>query len=409
MATGRRTAGLAGAAARRRRGAQGEQLQAVAWGLAEPILHGRLRPGDRLPTVRTLMERHGAASQTVQKAFALLKRQGLIETGVGSGSFVAPRPLCGRRVALAYPWHPESLHRWSLFYDAAIAGVAAVERESDWQVPVFLGLDEAMPAMSDLGRLRQAIADIELGGLVFGEHPFMLAGSGLTAPDFPLPRVAIMRRDPKLPHIPALFFDFMSFFRRAFERIREAGRRRVGVVLGSNYSRDHIAIVNHHLAAFGLAGAPWLIQAVPQDEPAWASNAVQGMLSHCGSQRPDALVIIDDLLVVPALEGCRAAGACIGEDLTVLAYCNFPAKAKQQSGVDFLGLDGSELIATALHLIRRQQQGLAVPPLTLVPARFEREVAADEPAVVRQALAGERPPPARVAVDEPAFEPEACP
>jgi DNA-binding transcriptional MocR family regulator len=51
------------------------------------------RPGDRLPSVRELMRRHGAGPATVQRAVHLLVRRGVVEARPGRGTFVsAPRP-----------------------------------------------------------------------------------------------------------------------------------------------------------------------------------------------------------------------------------------------------------------------------------------------------------------------------
>lgn len=52
------------------------------------ITSGRLKPGDKLPSSRTLQERYGIASSTVQNALRLLKSEGLIYSVQGRGSFV---------------------------------------------------------------------------------------------------------------------------------------------------------------------------------------------------------------------------------------------------------------------------------------------------------------------------------
>lgn len=45
------------------------------------------RPGDRLPTIRELMRRFGASQMAVQRAFQVLKAQGLIDAHVGRGTY----------------------------------------------------------------------------------------------------------------------------------------------------------------------------------------------------------------------------------------------------------------------------------------------------------------------------------
>ncbi len=351
------------------------QQQVVVHALLRQILHGTCRPGEQLPTVRELMKSQQVANLTVQKAFSLLKEKALIETGVGRGSFVCDYPPLRDRVALGFPNHPEGAKPWSLFYDATRSGAATVEAALPWRLPVYLGLAESASGLNDLDKLMSAIDELELGGFIFGEHPYTLAHTPLTSPDFCLPRVAFMAAaSQNFPHIPAVYPDTAAFFRRAFEQLKREGRKRVGAVISSGYSRAKVAMVMKYAAQLGLETESWLIQGIPENERSWATNAVQGMLARRPDTRPDALIVIDDYMVSHALEGCRASGAVVGDDLAVIAYCNFQDTAPSSHDVEFLGFDGAELIAAALRVIRCQQDGKTPSPLTLVPPRFQTEL-----------------------------------
>ncbi|GEM_PF-3307921 len=63
----------------------------VASAIRDDIRAGRLRPGDRLPTVVELTERYGVAKMTVQKAIGELRDEGLIVSWQGRGTFVRDR------------------------------------------------------------------------------------------------------------------------------------------------------------------------------------------------------------------------------------------------------------------------------------------------------------------------------
>ncbi|MFI7451169.1 PLP-dependent aminotransferase family protein [Nonomuraea sp. NPDC049714] len=52
---------------------------------------GRLRPGDRLPSSREIMRRHGVSPVTVSRALGQLTAEGRVITRPGSGAFVAAR------------------------------------------------------------------------------------------------------------------------------------------------------------------------------------------------------------------------------------------------------------------------------------------------------------------------------
>ncbi|MBO8195592.1 GntR family transcriptional regulator [Streptomyces oryzae] len=56
--------------------------------LRDEIADGHLKETDKLPSARTLQERYGLASSTVQNALRLLKTQGLVYTVQGRGTFV---------------------------------------------------------------------------------------------------------------------------------------------------------------------------------------------------------------------------------------------------------------------------------------------------------------------------------
>jgi DNA-binding GntR family transcriptional regulator len=64
------------------------QLAAV---LRDAIKAGEYQPGDPLPSNRELMDAHGVASATAQRAIATLREEGLVDSVPGSGVFVRER------------------------------------------------------------------------------------------------------------------------------------------------------------------------------------------------------------------------------------------------------------------------------------------------------------------------------
>lgn len=63
--------------------------QQLADDVQEMLADGRLKPGDRLPSVRTLRSRRRLSQATVLRAYALLESRGLVESRPRSGYFVA--------------------------------------------------------------------------------------------------------------------------------------------------------------------------------------------------------------------------------------------------------------------------------------------------------------------------------
>src|ERR687883_238929 len=65
------------------------QYQRIADTLRARIAAGDLRAGERLPAVRALAAELGVGRHTVDAAYAELVAEGLVETRVGQGTFVA--------------------------------------------------------------------------------------------------------------------------------------------------------------------------------------------------------------------------------------------------------------------------------------------------------------------------------
>ncbi|MCW8907841.1 MAG: PLP-dependent aminotransferase family protein [Sedimenticola sp.] len=65
------------------------KYQAIADALKTAISQGELAPGTRLPTHRSLAEQLGVSVQTVSNAYSLATKMGLVDSTVGSGTYVS--------------------------------------------------------------------------------------------------------------------------------------------------------------------------------------------------------------------------------------------------------------------------------------------------------------------------------
>src|SRR3954454_10310089 len=76
----------------------------LAWRLRELVGAGRLRPGDRLPSIRELAIEVGVNVNTVRSVYGRLENDGLVRSDQGRGTFVAgaeqtPRAQLRRQIA----------------------------------------------------------------------------------------------------------------------------------------------------------------------------------------------------------------------------------------------------------------------------------------------------------------------
>lgn len=78
-------------------------FEQVRRAIAERILSGELREGDRLPSIRALASDLGLAPGTVARAVKLLEEAGLVVTRRGAGTRVAPGAGDAEPVSSASP------------------------------------------------------------------------------------------------------------------------------------------------------------------------------------------------------------------------------------------------------------------------------------------------------------------
>jgi DNA-binding FadR family transcriptional regulator len=100
--------------------------EAIAHELLVLILGGHLAVGDRLPSERQLAARFGVSRPTIREALSALESRGLVETRVGSGTFVAERAgLDDQTQAVLSDDSPTELMESRLVLEVAVARLAA--------------------------------------------------------------------------------------------------------------------------------------------------------------------------------------------------------------------------------------------------------------------------------------------
>ena len=117
--------------------------------LAERIASRELPAGERLPPERELAKGLGVSRMTVRQALGSLSARGLVERGVGRGTFVAQRKLDHDLARVA--GLTERLERAGLEPTARIRDIS--EREASWAIAAGLEIKPGAPVVR-LQRLR---------------------------------------------------------------------------------------------------------------------------------------------------------------------------------------------------------------------------------------------------------------
>jgi GntR family transcriptional regulator len=120
----------------------------IAAELREEILRGDYKPGHQLPSITTLMAKHGVSRQTVSQAYDMLKREGLVEARRGAGAFVKHRPTVRRLTRNRLSGAARRAGRGWFLSDADVSGftptvVVELRREAaDQRSAAALDIDE---------------------------------------------------------------------------------------------------------------------------------------------------------------------------------------------------------------------------------------------------------------------------
>lgn len=116
--------------------------QQITWLIAS----GKLKPGDRLPTIRKLAAQLGVHMHTIRQAYHSLEADGLVETRPSRGTRVKPFEL-NKLVTTesASPSHTIGVLIPNIysFYDPFIGGVEEIARRSGYMIIVCITRDSA--------------------------------------------------------------------------------------------------------------------------------------------------------------------------------------------------------------------------------------------------------------------------
>ncbi len=338
------------------------------------IVSGEWGRGSRIPPRSTLVDELEVSSLTLQRAIDRLVKERFVETFGSNGTRVAERPPHLFDYGLVFPDPKSSSRSHSGLIAKCLELAPEMERlRSGLRMPVYLG-GESVRDTKRFEELRVAVETRSLAGLIFVNNPMVFRGTPIL--DQPgLPRVAISSSNS--PAMPVVGFDYRAWITEIAGLVADAGCRRVAVLGGELLMslEDHHDFAMAEFAERGLRCGPHWWQSVSLNACASAGNVVR-LLMHSSkrTERPDAIVIEDDNLLAPTLDGLAALGTRVPEDVRVFSHCNFPLLEVPEVEVSWLGFPVQRALEMCLGSLDAQIRGEVVPPFTAVPP-----VTADDP------------------------------
>jgi hypothetical protein len=319
--------------------------------LRDEILSGARAPGARLPTYDAFIEQFGVTRPTVARGLKALRGEGLITADGRRGVYVAktfPHHTRTLWVTAERPGTPE----WSSLSAALLALVARGQTGLPGEVVPLVGVDgrASNPAYRTLCEAieRGSAAGVILTGPATARLLPVIEAPGL-------PRVSI---DGPAPHAAVVALDVDALIARAASRLAGVGR---------------VAVLSPRATHLERASAHFPARALSTFHVGPVGCEALTRLLFERAHRPDAVLVTDDSLVPPLLAALEHLRVRPRRDVRVLAHCQWPFPVGVASGVEHVGFDAREILATAKAALDAQRMGSSAPGA--VPPRFARELA----------------------------------
>ncbi|MCZ7645642.1 MAG: substrate-binding domain-containing protein [Planctomycetota bacterium] len=320
-----------------------------------------LKPGERLESEARLARRFEASIVTVREALLLLVQEGRLVRRQGSGTYVAERPpeAAPRKVAILAEPDLSSAHV-SFFFPAAASALQRLLESAGYAAEVFSG--RLLGELGDDGLARRFEAQAEAGEL---------AGVAAVAA---LPREAWVRVlarhglplvGPASRHEYGVRHDEEAFLAGAVEYLVARGRRRIAAIGWYGREGDPAAseaCLARLRARFGVElPAAWIPPSASHEMVGAHWNAFHSAW-RARDERPDGLVIADDLMAREVLPAVLTLGLRVPEDLLVLCHANRGSGLRFPVPVVELRYDPDEYGRAMGEMLLQRIRGEAVEP-----------------------------------------------
>jgi DNA-binding LacI/PurR family transcriptional regulator len=340
----------------------------------------RLGPGGKLPKVVELCECLDVAGATVNVALEELEVEGVIRRRRGSGIYVAPH--IGRKtVGLMIPVRDMNPSCFSGIL------VDACRRRADRQSERFLTYIQHLhgAAADDPDGHWALLEDVRRGRL-----NGLLAVGLLTGDELESLRVndvqTVMMADESVEGVcGTVNIDVGAMVHMGVEALAARGRRRIALITPHGFRRSP-----HHpwvkargqwqedldawqvaMGKQGLEPRPeWTWEYVPTPDDlsgrvSFFTNEAQGHRAFKAlweqTERPDGLVILDDMMTRGALAAARQAGIKVGRDVAIATHanCGSPALLGEETRLMRMEVDAGEIVDAMFGMLEAAWAGKA--------------------------------------------------
>jgi DNA-binding LacI/PurR family transcriptional regulator len=328
--------------------------------------------GDRLPSMQQLAEHLAVSINTVSAALALLARDGVVEKRHGSGVYVTAR---------AQAWRIGLLSELDLLdarigpFFRALAGAVKRRLQTLGAVPL-LYVGNVIPGMKpEAPTCPQFWADVaagQLDGAVLLDVP-STHGWWERVQACPIPAVGELTNYQSR-------FDHAGMIAAAVQHLAAGGCRRLGLI--ATYCADEFcqAVATHRLHTHD----GWICGEVPRDVRGSGADALRRIWA--APERPDGLVILDDMLFQDALPVMQELALRVPQDVRLTVLATEGVYLPSPYPYTALANDSEAEAAMLVELLLQQLRGEVVAPVTAhVPFHLTPVTGEESPIALRPA------------------------
>jgi DNA-binding LacI/PurR family transcriptional regulator len=310
----------------------------------------------------------GVSRAVLREAVEELKRDGFIYSVDRQGLYVSDRPPHLSQFGLVFSNNPSS-PEWSRFSRTLLQEAIGLQQERG-DITFKSYFDTARGPGSD--SYDQLLDDVEahrLAGLMLMPGAHKLS----QIPPFnskSLPKLYIFGAVDR-GRKPSVGTDEMQLCQKMVQWLEKQGRKRIAVVA----MWGNTETMAGYLAEHGIPSRPHWLQTVARENLTDVRRVVPLLMDYPVSERPDGLIILDDNLTEHAVGALLDCNLKIGQDIDVVAHCNWPWPVASSSPIQRVGYHARHVLSASLRAIDLLRQGETLATdIVMVPALFEDEV-----------------------------------
>ena len=330
----------------------------VVQAIRQRIISGIWPAGSRLATREELALLFSTSPSNVQAVIRRLVAEGSVVTRKRAGAFVADEPpeCCRFALVMSAPGPRNSGGR-SFFLDQlkqSAERVAALH--PGWNMELWTAGDK---------RLNALIASGALAGILYFGVPEKMPDVAAASSGIPLALFSLPGQTPQ--GALSISIDNQNLFKISLRSHLARGRTRIGVletgVLLTATTRQLAKPAQQLVKTMSRAGAtcrPSWIQFVNPLNPLAVYQTTLLVMGGPATERPEALILMDDHLLPPVLAAIRSLGLRVPTDVTISVLA-FAGPKQRPDGCIRIGYDVQELVLEVLRRLLLRRQGKAAP------------------------------------------------